>query len=250
MSSSTTYLITGTNRGIGLSYVKQLTENSSNTVIATVRNEKSAKVLTDLKKSNLKIILLDVTSPYSEFEKAFKKLDEYAPNGVDVVIHNAAISGPSFLVSSTDYDVDAGTEVFAANYGGTTKLYKAIKPYVFKGEGTKKIIFTSSIVGSVSQYMVSTNAYGASKAAVDHFGVQVAAENAKSENPIVKDSVTILLHPGVVDTDMSVEAKNVFPPEAFITADHSAKGTLKVIDGLTSSDSGKFLDYEGNSINL
>lgn len=243
-----TYLITGANRGIGLAYVKQLVQDPSNNIIATARNDSAAKVLTDLNKSNLKVILIDVLSPYSDFEKAFKKLDDYAPEGVDVVIHNAGIGGPNMFASSIDYDLEAGDEVFSANYTGTTKVYKAIYPYVFKGQGTKKIVFTSSTGGSTGDMIVGANAYGASKAAVNHFGVQVARENAASENPIIKGSVTILLHPGVVDTDMAQAAKALFPPEMFITPETSAAGTLKLVAGLTAEDSGKFLDYDGNDL--
>ena len=59
-------LITGTNRGIGLEFVKHYLKNNEK-VIATCRNRNSAKDLLELKNttSNLSLLELDVSKPQS-----------------------------------------------------------------------------------------------------------------------------------------------------------------------------------------
>lgn len=84
---STTYLITGANRGIGLAYVDQLTQDASNAVMASVRSANVADTLKALKISNLRIILLDLTQSFADFETAFNKVDSYAPDDIGVLIN-------------------------------------------------------------------------------------------------------------------------------------------------------------------
>jgi NAD(P)-dependent dehydrogenase (short-subunit alcohol dehydrogenase family) len=242
----TTYLITGTNRGIGFSYVKKLTENKSNLVIATVRNEKAAAPLLALNRDNLKVIFIDMSSPYKDFETAFAQLSELAPNGVDVFIQNAGYDGPNFFLPANSYDVDSYAEVLTVNVGGAAKTYKAVYPHIFKGRGLKKIILLSTIAGQTKDFKLGANAYGASKAAINHLGVQIAKENAESSDPLVKGSVTLLLHPGFVDTAMAIEPKKVFGEDIFISADESVKRSLSVISKIDQRDTGKFLDEQGN----
>lgn len=244
----TTYFVLGASRGIGLSLVKILAKDKSNLVIASVRTQKAANVLTSLGYDNLKIIFIDLASSYGEFEKEFKKFDQLAPNGIDVFIQNGGVEGPNFFPPAHQYDVDEYGDVFAVNVAGAAKAYKAVYPYLFKGTGQKKIIITSSIAGSTGGLLIGANAYGASKAAVNHLGVQIAKENQSSDIDLVKNSTTILLHPGFVDTEMAIEAKKHFPPEGFIPADQSASGIIQVISKLTSEDTGKFLDNEGNEV--
>lgn len=250
-----TYLITGANRGIGFAYVKQLLQNPSNKVIVVVRNDASTKAFAELDQSNLKFLFVDMGGKVSEFKEEFKKLDLYAPNGVDIVIHNAGISGPNFFVKSTEYDVESALPVVAINYLGTVKLYQAVYPYLFKGNGTKKLILTSSLASSMGQMPFGSNTYGASKAAVNHFGVQIATEHQNSDNPLIKNSITVLLHPGLVLTDMAAMegdsgSSDTTPSCELITPDVSAKGTLDLVARLTSKDNGKFFDYQGNNISL
>ncbi len=61
---STVYFISGANRGIGFSLVKQLSSDSQNIVIASARNPKNATELQDWSKKhpNTKIVKLDISN--------------------------------------------------------------------------------------------------------------------------------------------------------------------------------------------
>ncbi|EGV65140.1 NAD(P)-dependent dehydrogenase [Yamadazyma tenuis] len=247
MSSQTTYFITGTNRGIGLAYVEHLTSDKSNLVIATVRSEKAAGPLTALNRDNLKIIYLDMADSSAKFEAAFKQLEHLAPNGIDVFIQNAGISGPKFLVPAEQYNAESYAEVLTINVGGSAKAYNALYPYLFKGTGTKKIVFLSTIAAQIG-FPAGGNAYSASKAAVNHLAVQIAKQNAGAENELVRNSATVMLHPGLVETDMAEEPKAVWGSAGFISPSESVEKSLKVVAGLTAADTGKFLSYEGDEL--
>ncbi|EGV60033.1 NAD(P)-dependent dehydrogenase [Yamadazyma tenuis] len=223
---STTYLIVGASRGIGFTYVKHLALNKSNLIIATARNENAAAKLQALG-PNVKTILIDMQDPYSKFETSFKQLETLAPSG--------------------EYDVDAYDEVLSVNIGGAAKGYKAAYPFIFKGKGIKKIVFGSSLLGQVG-YPIKGQAYAASKAGLNHLGHQIASTNAKSGDELVKNSATILLRPGVVNTDMtsaSLDFKAKVPPSLFISQDESVTGTLSLVEKLTNADSGKLFNYKG-----
>ncbi|EGV60032.1 NAD(P)-dependent dehydrogenase [Yamadazyma tenuis] len=246
---STTYLIVGASRGIGLAYVKQLVSNESNLIIATARSEEAAAKLQALG-PNVKTFLVDMQDPYSKFETSFKQLEALAPSGVDVFIHNSGISGPNFLLTPQEYDVDAYDEVLSVNIGGAAKSYKAAYPYIFKGKGTKKVVFTSSLLGQVG-YPMAAQAYAVSKAGLNHLGYQIASNNANSGDELAKNSATILLHPGIVITDMtaaSIDFKAKVPANFFITQEESVNGTLALVEKLTAADNGKFFNYDGEEL--
>ncbi len=85
-----TVLITGTNRGIGLEFVKQYAERGA-TVIATARRPADAKELIALaaQHPNVTIEALDVTD-VSAIEALAKK---YQGKPIDILINNAGTLG-------------------------------------------------------------------------------------------------------------------------------------------------------------
>lgn len=246
--TTTTYLVTGVNRGLGLSFLKKLAADKSNIVIGTVRGAKAAEPVLALGLENVKLLYIDMSESYNKFESEFAQLNTLAPNGVDVVILNAGYDGPNFFPPAENYDVDAYADIFAVNVGGTAKAYKALHPHIFRGTNAKKIVFLSSIAGSTGNFILGANAYGASKAAVNHLGVQIAKGNASSTDDLIKNSTTILLHPGFVDTAMAIEPKKVFGADSFISPDQSAETCIEVIESIGVNDTGKFLDNMHNEL--
>ncbi|EXF78314.1 short-chain dehydrogenase/reductase family oxidoreductase [Colletotrichum fioriniae PJ7] len=99
--ANTVYVITGTNKGIGLGLVKTLLARPSTTVVASVRNDGAASSLRssirDVNKGNgseLFVMLLDfnIAPDTTAVRKAFDTATGGTVNRIDVLISNAAVS--------------------------------------------------------------------------------------------------------------------------------------------------------------
>jgi NAD(P)-dependent dehydrogenase (short-subunit alcohol dehydrogenase family) len=104
----------------------------------------------------------------------------------------------------------------------------------------KKIIVISSKGGSfeIGPKMPMMYSYRASKTAVNMYMYTLSFETPK------KGVIVTLLSPGQVNTMGDTEQfKGIKMPDT-IETDESVSKMLKVIDGLTPDDNGKFLDYE------
>ncbi|SCU88977.1 LANO_0D03598g1_1 [Lachancea nothofagi CBS 11611] len=248
---SKTYFISGGNRGIGFSLVREISGHSSNTVVATARDINTA---TELKKwseahSNVKIVQLDVSSAES-VKKAAAETERILPEGLDVLISNAGIANPnnSTLESSDELFL----EHFNVNTLGPIRLIRALKPLLDK-KSSKEIAVVSSIAGSVTITMpLSVSAYGVSKAAINYLIRQLDREMSPEGYSVV------LIHPGMVSSDMGNKALEKMDAEflkqvletmniTVITPDESASGINKnILHDLKTKHSGKFLSYDGS----
>lgn len=250
------YLITGTNRGIGFELVKQLAANPKNVVFATVRTSDKLKTFDEY--SNVHTFALASDAKFEVFRDSLKFIDKYSPNGIDVVIHNAGISGQGAqFLHSKEQDIDSYSEMFEVNTASLVKLYRAVIPYLFKTAGeTKKFIYISSSAGSLSMLdqfpFAGFNAYGMSKAAGNYFMKQIARENLKETDEIYNTSVSLSIQPGTVATDMGtpVIESGLFPKENFITPAESASNILECVSKADRSISGRLMDADGTMLTL
>ncbi|SGZ54742.1 CIC11C00000004888 [Sungouiella intermedia] len=251
---TTTYFITGANRGIGYELAKKISENKDNVVVATTRSWARAEQLKELKRSNLEIIQLDVTHSVDQLKAALGKLKILQENGVDVFIQNAG------RCKHCHSPIEHYTDLFNANTLSGIKVYQAIYPYwIRENKGvTKKAVYVSSIVASMTGFIFPSFGYGLSKSALNFHAKHTAFENSNSENPVLKESITISLHPGVVATDMGSAAIEKFRQNGgaigldldkmVISPPHSASDIVKVIDGLKLEDTGSFISHDGAKI--
>lgn len=233
-----TYLVTGVNSGIGLGLLNYLGSNPENTVIGTVRDESKLDDINALGYKNVKIIYIDMEAEFSDFEAAFKVLPEYAPNGLDVIIHNAGIASKRVLDKSYEFPMEEYTKLFNVNVMGSVKFYRAIYPFLSTATKPFKLAFMSTIASTIELMVFATNGYGISKAGLNYFSKQVSLEQKENGN------IVIAMHPGIVDTD-GMRGIGDFP--LMPTLD-SAKGMMKVINGLTMEDTGKLWTYDGEII--
>ncbi|KAI0628093.1 NAD-P-binding protein [Trametes polyzona] len=236
-TNQTTWLVTGTSRGIGLEIVRQLLDSPKNLVIAGCRTPEKANALQALKdtaKGTLHIIQLDVSDVDSirasvqEFERI---LDA---NGLDYLINNAGIApkADAFTV-----DPETLLAAFRTNTLGPAILSEVALPFLERGS-TKKILHISSTAGSNGSPHAGTiggryTAYAISKA-----GLNMLTTRQKFARP---DFVIITLCPGPVKTDMNDEYGQ-------IEAHESVSGLLKVITSAKAEDSGRFYRYDGSTI--
>lgn len=224
-------LITGTNRGIGLEFVKHYLKNNEK-VIATCRNRNSAKDLLELKNttSNLSLLELDVSKPNSIDEFTSKIAD----HPIDTFINNAGVFGPR-NIEFGNFNAKEWLDVFKVNTIAPLLITQKILKNLRLGKD-KKLVFISSKVGSIEDNTEGgMYIYRTSKTALNQV-IKSLSIDLKEENFIV-----VALHPGWVQTDMG-------GPNALIDTKTSVKGMTEAIDNLTSKNSGKFYNYDGSAI--
>lgn len=96
------YVVTGASRGIGYELVRQLVKRGD-IVVGAARNPETASNLKELESSasgRLHLVKLDVEKPET-IQSAAASLEKEFPQGIDVLINNAGVSGP-FLQGSQE----------------------------------------------------------------------------------------------------------------------------------------------------
>ena len=195
-------LVTGAGRGIGKSIVAHLAGRGWD-VIAGVRSEQDAAVVTALDPQRISSVILDVTDAGH-----IARLEPSLPERLDAVVNNAGIvvSGPMETVSPEDW-----REQLEINVIGQLAVTQAVLPRLRKSRG--RVVFISSVNGRLSMSMVG--AYCASK-----FALEAAADALRMELRPWHIGVTIV-EPGQTDTDMWRTADDMVEhAEAMLTAEH------------------------------
>ncbi|KAJ7185018.1 hypothetical protein C8R46DRAFT_1300796 [Mycena filopes] len=230
------YVVTGSARGIGLAFVKQLSADAAKTVFAIVRNKSTASNLTELGRSNVVVIEADVTDAQSLTAAAVEQA------GRDVLEED--------LLSR--FKLNAISVVHSTN---------AFLPLLRKGD-TKKVATISSSAGdaglTLAAGLTAQPAYAIAKAATNMVVAKFAAE-LKAEG-----FVFLAISPGVVD----VSGTNVAPVPEETTAElvklrasiykvssdfkgplspeESVRMQLEVIHRWRVEDTGAFVSHKGN----
>jgi NAD(P)-dependent dehydrogenase (short-subunit alcohol dehydrogenase family) len=218
-------MITGSNRGIGLEFVRQYAA-AGWAVIATCRNPAGAA---DLKAQpgDVTVQAMDVGDPASI--RAARAAIGDTP--IDVLINNAGVlGGRPQLFGGTDYDTMA--EVLRVNIIGPLAVAEAFIGNLEAGQG-KRLVTVSSKMGSIGDNAGGKSyIYRPSKA-----GVNAVMKSAAID--LVERGVTVtILHPGHVKTDMGGTA-------APVTVERSVSGMRAVIEGMTPEKSGHFYNFDG-----
>ncbi len=214
-----TYLITGSNRGIGLELCKQIIERGDE-VIATCR-----KASSDLKNLGVRIEEdIDISS-----EDSINNLRQ-ALSGIelDCLIHNAGI----YEFNSIDnFDHESIIRQFVVNALSPLSMTKSLKGLLKK---YSKIGFITSRMGSIGDNSSgSSYGYRMSKVALS------MAAKSLSKDLLKEDIYVAILHPGLVSTRMTGFTKHG------ISTLESANGLLKRIDSLNKNNTGTFWHTNG-----
>jgi NAD(P)-dependent dehydrogenase (short-subunit alcohol dehydrogenase family) len=210
-----TILITGAANGLGAAFVKEYQSHP-----------------------NTKILALDRLPISSE--------------AIDLVVHSAGIRGlvpaledqhpddVAICETLTGMDLETITRTFQINTVATFALLRTLLPNLRLAK-QPKVIVMSSRMGSLSNNALpnaaagSAYAYRASKAALNMIVRSFAVD--------VPEVVFVLCHPGRVETKL-VRGKE----EGAIEAGQSVKGLVPLIDRWGGSDSGKYYDRFGETI--
>ncbi|MFK7853601.1 MAG: SDR family oxidoreductase [Granulosicoccus sp.] len=221
-----THLITGANRGIGYEMTRQLLAQEHH-VVATCRDLSAAKELASLS-GKLDLHELDVCSEPASRDLAAK----LSGLTIDVLINNAGVMAQK--QSLDDMDCAEWLTSFEVNAISPWRLSVDFAAHMEASERPRLVTITSQM-GSLERAGSDRVAYRSSKAAAN-MAMRTLALEWKPRGITV-----CMLHPGWVRTEMGGS-------DAALGTIESAAGLLQVIDGLTLSDTGRFLDYQGIDI--
>ncbi len=214
-----TYLITGSNRGIGLELCNQI-HNRGDEVIATCRRASPELI-------NLGVRIeenIDISSEEAITNLA-KKLSGI---NLDCIINNAGIYEFNSL---EDFQKKSILRQFEINALSPIFMTQSLKHLLKR---SSKVAFITSRMGSIGDNSSgSSYGYRMSKVALSMGAKSLSLDLLKEEIYVA------ILHPGLVSTRMTGFTRNG------ITAEESANGILKRIDSLNKNNSGTFWHTNG-----
>lgn len=219
-----TVLITGAARGLGLDFVKQYAAKGWK-VLACARQPDGLKAV----KGDVQAHTLEVTD-YAAVKALARTLSGEA---IDVLICNAGISGRE-AGDLGSIDPAVWRQTFEVNALAPLMMAEAFVEHVARSQ-QKKMIAISSRLGSITHNDGARYAYRASKTALNMEWQSLSKDTAG------KGLISVVLHPGWVQTDMGGKA-------ATLTIEQSVPAMVKVIDGLKPADNGRFINYDGSAI--
>ncbi|AMD20934.1 HDR192Cp [Eremothecium sinecaudum] len=190
-------LVTGVSRGIGLAIVHNLCSRAGVIVVGAARTEPP---LLELKKAygdKFDYVVGDISNGAVPEELVKTAVSKHG--AIDGIIMNAGILEP--VQDVNHLDAEGWRRLFDINFFSNVALVGHAMPYLKKAAAN--LVFVSS-GASVKNYH-GWGAYGASKAALNHFASSVAVEE-----PAVR---TISVAPGVVDTEMQHDIRTKFASE-------------------------------------
>ncbi len=250
--TSQTVLITGSNRGIGLEFVRQYAAQGRQ-VIATCRNPAKADELQALarKHDNIEVAELDVTDP----DGINRLAKDMGGRPIHLLINNAALLGSRSDQAFGHQDYDLAAMQYQVNALGPMRVSDAFIDNV-RAAGPGKIITLGSAAGSNGYLQPPPDfySYRASKAAA-HFLMHNLSLQLQDEGIVVG-----LINPGLVDTRGLSDIKPGDPvPDDFVQIVKliqagvieltpppvSVSAMIELIDSLTAEQSGVFLNFDG-----
>ena len=218
-----TAIVTGANRGIGLELTRQLIDCGYN-VHATYRSDKGG--LTEIDSGNLSIHQMDVRDKV-QISSLVQSVNE-----IDLLINNAGVADGRWQ-SISEIDTKHALEVLNVNAISPVLVTQQALPKLVDGS---IVVMMSSLMGSISDCRSGRSyAYRASKTALNMFSM--AMKNELDANGIS----LLIMHPGWVETDMG-------GPNAPLSTEESVMGIMQRIEEQDMSMSGRYVEFDGKSI--
>jgi NAD(P)-dependent dehydrogenase (short-subunit alcohol dehydrogenase family) len=188
-----TAVITGASRGLGLALARELAGRGWRLIInarSTQALEAVQRELSGMPESEVAALAGSITDPIhrAALADAARRF-----GGVDVVVNNAGMLGPSPQPSLLDYPLDVLEEVYRTNVIAQLGVLQALRPHL---RSDARIINVTSDAG-VEAYE-GWGGYGSSKAALEHLSAILAAEN--------REWRIYRVDPGDMRTDMQQQA--------------------------------------------
>ncbi|KAK7679989.1 hypothetical protein QCA50_016935 [Cerrena zonata] len=269
------WVITGSNRGIGLGFIRKLSSDPNNIMFALTRSKTTSTALLVLesKQKNVHVLQADITDVASLREVA-TVVDNATGGTLDVLINNGAYLSPERGDWSLDMyegnedllDEDC-TNFFKVNALGVIKTINVFLPLLRKSaeKSLAKVITISAPAGDLD-FNIKTDLYyfapyALSKAAVNMVAAKYTAR-FKNENILF-----LSLSPGFVDTMGDHRGANDVQKATYsklieqfqagypdwdgkiLTPEESVTAMLETVSKLTVKDSGAFISHYGDTKN-
>ncbi|OWF41595.1 uncharacterized protein LOC110462206 [Mizuhopecten yessoensis] len=244
-----TVLVTGSNRGLGLEFVRQLASlpSSPSCIIATCRKPDNAVALKKIatKNPSIHILQLDVT----DRENVGRVKEQVGlilqGRGLNLLLNNAGVGPGGDLYDVTE---DIMMQTFKTNVVAPLLVTQALLPFLKTAAKTTEgvglswrksaVVNISSRLASIEtndEYLLGRYPYKTSKAALNMVSKNLSVD-------LREDGVlAVSLSPGSVRTDMGVASAPLLPHQ-------SVEMMLHVLAGLNDQDSGTFLNFTGDLI--
>lgn len=226
--------LTGANRGIGLGYAREWLERGAR-VFASCRDLEGAGELRGLaeeRPDRITVVRCDVADQGS-VEDARRAVAEEA-DGLEVVINNAGVMGNKDDLR--DLDLDDVRRAFEVNTLGPIRVTRTFLPLLEAGRSPRRLVHMTSLMGSIDDnHSGDSYAYRISKVGLNMASRSMAVDLAD------RGIVSVVVHPGWVRTDMGGSSARIGVGEA-------AAALVDTIEGLTTEDSGRFYDREGEPL--
>jgi NAD(P)-dependent dehydrogenase (short-subunit alcohol dehydrogenase family) len=208
-----TAIVTGASRGLGLALTAELVRRSWR-VVVDGRDAHALLAAVEQLGNAVVVVPGDVTDPGHRAD-----LVRAAGPDLVLVVNNAGGLGPSPLPALADYPLDALADLVGVNVIAPLALIQQALPTLRANRGTVVNVTSDASVEAYEGW----GGYGATKAALDHLGAVLAAEEP--------DVRVLTIDPGDMRTRMHQDA---FPGEDISDRplpDESAPGIVSLVDG-------------------
>jgi len=199
MTHTQTALITGASRGLGYTLAQFLAAQGTNLILTARGSEALDAAASELSKFGGRTISPAGDGADAGHRRALAQAAEDR-GGLDLLVNNASILGPSPLPPLTEVPLESLEQVMEVNFLAPLGLVQATLPMLQRNRGLVVNISSDAAVGGYPGW----GSYGTSKAALDLASLTLANELADSGVAVVS------VDPGDLRTQMHQEA---FPGE-------------------------------------
>jgi NAD(P)-dependent dehydrogenase (short-subunit alcohol dehydrogenase family) len=211
-----TAIVTGASRGLGLAFTEALAATGDWTLVVDARDAEALRTAVSHLPRNVVAIPGDVTDPDHRAQLVAAAADL---GGLDLLVNNASLLGPSPQPRLADYPLDTLELVYRTNVVAPLALAQLALPFLRTRRGRILNITSDAAVEPYEGW----GGYGSSKAALDHAGRILDAEEP--------DVRVYAVDPGDMRTQMHQEA---FPGEDISDRpppEESVPGLVRLVDG-------------------
>lgn len=223
-------LVTGSNRGLGLEWVRQYAREEWR-VYATCRHPMEARELKALAEQEKRISVhrLDVTKPEEINALAVDLMKE----PIDLLVNNAGVYLEKFAeVGLRKIRYEDWIYTFQVNTLGAVRVTEAFQEHLARSERRLVVVISTHMASIADIAAPGAYYYRSTKAALN------AVMEGLTHELRPKGVGVLILHPGWVQTRMGGEGTPLMPSE-------SVQGMRSLVEKFALNESGRFFRYDG-----